>query len=467
MKLEKGMTNMFKKSVLAIALAGISSGVMAADLNGSASEFSKEFLKTVVVNASGASAGQITDAGDNTTAQVSFTYEMGANYAINDVITLTVSDDSIVGSTFPTEVVQYLVPATPIDDEKVTLSRISQEVVDGKTTVVYRVSNLGSAVVNTTGLEFTFDNLVILPRKITKDVTVGYTAKTVAGLTLDNTSSTTAEKNAVLVEVVTQFEELDVVANLDATVDVNDNRFSFLANPSAEFAVEGDTPAVLPVTVTAVTYTINGDFSWLLDEDGAVDTDIADVTSNVGTTVEVEADKVILTRADATPPTLVIAPDAASETIIPDQKFTVSAELEYAAGAANAEGTVSFSAVNAGQWSLNGASVHIPYMPYGDNITQVINLNNAGSQEGDITVEGFDRAGNKFGPVFVGSAVKNSQVSLAQGIKDALTTAGISANERVSLKLVVNVPATDVTVYSAYNTNGNGARLVVNDSNGK
>lgn len=468
------MTNMFKKSLVALALAGTSVTAFAADIVPTTATVSSEYLAGVTVTSS---TGFITTAGDD--FELAFTYEMGANYAENDVITFTIPGTAVDGTTFPSTVSNSnAIAGVILTVGEVVLSRISAGVEGGNTKVVYRVSTIPAGQATTDGAGdgamFTFNSINVKPRLVTGDLSVSYEAKTVASLPLDNTSSTTALATGKLIDVVTQFNGAEADAALDAVVDVEKSRLQFtpVAAEVAEFDLLTTAAATKSGVVTGVTYTVKGDFSFLLDEDGNVEADVATVAAGAcgGADAEVSTGAIEITCTDAVSPTLTVTIDADNEVVIPDQTFTFDAVVDYTvgvAGATQASKEVTFSSVDAGEWTLNGAKVEIPYMPYGDTISQVINLNNSGTKTGDITVEGFDRAGNKFGPVVVGTATPSKQVALADAIKTALTTAKIASNERVSLTLVANVPTADVTVYSAYNTSGNGARIVVNSSNGK
>lgn len=127
---------------------------------------------------------------------------------------------------------------------------------------------------------------------------------------------------------------------------------------------------------------------------------------------------------------------------------------------------LSVSAQDLGKFTLDATQITVPYMPFGDNITHVINLTNTGSVAGDITVEAIDRTGKKYGPVSVGTAAAGTQIALGETIKTELLKAGMPATERAQLSIVTNVKS-GVELYTAYNVGGTGARIVVNSSNGK
>jgi hypothetical protein len=479
MKLEKDMTNMFKKSLVAVAICGFAGAATAAELDATPRWFAQELASTTAVNAT---TGLATDADALAAFVVEFDYVMKANYTINDTVTFTITGNAIREASLPDNVVNT--GSTPGGTNEVVLSRISSSTASGNLVATYRVTKIGDDVINDTINEaFTFSGLQVLPRNLTGAVTVSYAAQTATGLELD-TSGAAAKQTQTLTSAAQQFSaiSLDKDDDFSAVIDVNQQRLQFTAataDPTVEATIVNGLPVTDPVTnfvtdgstdVTHIDYTINGNFAWLLDDDGDVDADVAAV--NFGgcgapdlSNEEVTATSISYRCASDVATFVTIEVAAGNEVVIPRQSFSVDATVAF--DAAGTAGTKTLSTVAAGEWTLNGSSVNIPYMPYGANISQVINLNNAGSQTGDITVEGFARGEEtSFGPYVIGEAVAGRQTAIAGAIKDVIHAKGLQ-NERVSLTIVTNVPGDDVTVYSAYNVNGTGARLVVNDSNGK
>lgn len=474
------MTNMFKKSLLATAL--LSAGVVnAAVLNptdpttpATAGQVAPLLVSSQYLdgNATVAPSHSATVLNANAVTLV-----LQAEYTNNDTFTLTFS--APLAAAMPTAITTQ-----GGSTNEVTFGLISGGTA-GDSTATYRVTSLLNAV-TTVGeyLQFNAGQIKFAKAAAKSGVTVSFAAQTNNGLPLDTSGG--ARRSATLVKVVDQFVK-KVDPTFNRVIDVGAQRKSFVdlsgdktVTGTISITEDADLVAANKRAVSSIKHTINGNFSWVRDTDantpgiqyvantfvvtGCVYTPTGSpaltATSltftcenfgDVDVTIDPELQK---TGA----PTGWVAP------AIPHHTLTATSEATFT-GPAGSEKL--FDNATVGVWSLNGSSVHIPYMPYGDNITQVINLNNAGTQTGDISVEAIDRTGTKYGPIVIGSAQTGRQVALAESIKNALIGAGMPANERASITLVTNVPAADVTVYSAYNVNGTGARIVVNDSNGK
>lgn len=451
------MTNMFKKSLLALAVVGFASNASAAvlDVGATGVQATTQFLAT----------------NDELDLPTDFTVEAGANYAENDLIKLTFTGAEFVMADF--EQVVALGAAANLNLLSVTKSGASY-------VALYRVTDVTATTSGVESDPLFAAGATLVSSKVTGAVTVSFSAETSGGFEVD-TGGDDDERTITLVKTFDQFATVTVTASLDDTIDVSDKRETFVgadADDTADnvteaavgsftIAQQAATPAFVATdaaTVDSIDYTLTGDFSWALDADGEYIADSVTPACAGFADLEVVADKATWTCTTAAVTVTLETADMETETI-PTSTFGLTAKVNFSG--ADGEGSKTISAA-AGEWGLNGASVHIPYMAYnGDAITQVINLNNAGSQTGDITVEGFDAAGNDFGPVVVGSAAPGKQIALAGAIKKAIEDAGLPVNSRISLTLVADVPQADVTVYSAYNTGGNGARIVVNSSNGK
>lgn len=480
------MTNMFKKTLLASALvaAGSANAATLAVLT-AADEVTSQYLASTVasVPAATVTANHVAPG---------FTVELGAEYAQDDEITITFTAPLAVALKS-----SITVAADAANDLKgITLGLLSGGAV-GDSTVTYRVTSVvGPSDDSTIGIEFDIETGVagtgieFKKSALSSGVKASFAAKTGNGVNMDTAGG--AARTAELVKVVKQFDlEAPTFARV---VDVESQRLSFTDaddGVGTDYTVTGTFgidqlaggASVYVRPTAAITHTVTGNFGWVVDtapntddiqpETGVftIDCDGTAGGAVAPTAVTYKADSVVFTCAAVNDEvTFKIDPEANKANleedeypVLPIQDLTVTSEVTYTTPADKEK---LFNATAAGSWTLNGSLVQIPYMPYGTGITQVINLNNSGKQSGDITVEGFDRTGKAFGPVVVGQATPGKQVALADAIAAAVTTA-VGTTERVSLTLVTNVPADDVTVYSAYNTGGNGARLVVNTSNGK
>jgi hypothetical protein len=120
----------------------------------------------------------------------------------------------------------------------------------------------------------------------------------------------------------------------------------------------------------------------------------------------------------------------------------------------------------AGRWTINGAVVFVPYMPYGDNISQIVYLANRGRQVGNITIDAFDETGASYS--FDAGRIAGGTVRQLSGvIREGLVAAGFKAPGKVAFEITVAVPDKDIDVYSAYNVGGADRGTVVNSQNGR
>lgn len=104
-----------------------------------------------------------------------------------------------------------------------------------------------------------------------------------------------------------------------------------------------------------------------------------------------------------------------------------------------------------GEWTLNGASVFVPYMPCSNTtaLSQIIYVSNKGSQPGMISVTAFDEAGNSYGPYDLGNLEGNSVRKLTGDINTRLYADGFESG-KVGFVVTVTAPSKHVEVYSAY-----------------
>lgn len=481
------MNNMFKKSLIAAALATVSTGAMAADLRTQTLPnqvgVSTEYVQLVDTVSAGA-----------------VTVVLGAEYAVGDIITLSFSGSALDATTAPTNI---NVPTVTGTTKSITLGLIDQDA----DKLVYRITDLGNTENTTVGAELVIEGTASGMLEFDAEavaaagsVNVSFSAQTSQGLNLDGSGG--VARNVDLVVVSDQFTA-KVERALNGVVNVEDGRESFVARDLIPVGVAADTAkdylevgiaeAQYPTgvadgeeafdevaTVESVTYTVEGDFSWIKDSDeetaGLQQTAGTIAPANCATSeiTELTASSITFTcSAIAANTQLVIdtAPQG-GDVVLPTTGFTVSADVAYSV--ATSEGSTEvLAAANAGEWTLNGSEVNVSYMPYRGDISQVINLTNRSSQAGAVSVTAFPENGGEPIPLGEIATVDAKGITQIAGqIRDALSAeTGVNhgttpTTTRYSLEITTNAPAESIEVYSAYNVNGSGARLVVNDSNG-
>ncbi len=469
------MTNIFKKSLVAIALASVSTGAMAATIDDGAA------TPVAVVNVASEWAANVpagtTAAPTNTVTAEDFVVTLGTAYTPNDMLTFTFTGTGLDQRSTSVPTTLSIMDGANIAG---TIGWISSSVnAAGDTEVVYRVTSVDTAH-ETNGGTITFSGVKFAPNKLGTGISVSFSAKTSDGTPIDTAGG--AARTAQLIRVGSQFASISVgaPAGLGATIDVAKSRTQFtpVAAVTATFDIAPSsylvgttvTPfaptATYGATAAAIDYTLTGNFGWMLKEDGTVDATVVGFTAPAGCApLKVLATKIeaTCTAATAFDPTFTIA--GANKVAIPAQTFSLAASQAYTVGSVAGVAPLTRSA---GTWALNGSDVQVSYMPYSSTITQVINVTNRSSQDGDISVVAIDEAGNSHDLGVVAQSKAGSIQQIAGAVKNALEAkvGAITSTQRFAFQIVTNAPEADVEVYTAYNTGGNGARLVVNSSNG-
>lgn len=309
-----------------------------------------------------------------------------------------------------------------------------------------------------------------------------------------NTSGTQFDPaaNVVITTLVPQYSA-EVTNDLDAQIDVGKDRQQFATGPLTDtlnLAVSKNTVG-LELTPAEATYVITGDFSWMVNDtddtnkDGKLSSaDIANAVTYAGVvddTAKSYALNSAMTELTITATVGGAAVDATSTVIfnvpgfddgkivnpiIPVQDFTVAIDVQdnkaFSTAAVNMPAT---EAVDAGEWTLNGSVIYVPYVPFGPNTQPILRHTNKGTRTGDITVRYMlEKADDVDGEwmslsaaniMDAGPGVRN----MLDNVTDALKGEGYdSATQsfKVALEIVTNVPTGDVFVYGGAKISAEG-----------
>jgi hypothetical protein len=296
----------------------------------------------------------------------------------------------------------------------------------------------------------------------TGNVNVTVSSATSLGLVLDNGSSIGESRVGQLTEVKSQFGTVSVTTDFDAVIDVEEDRKAYETGSTDEATFEisaidtTDWENVADVTQTTV----------ILDAD-IEDASVVSTGATSAITYNATTDKVtIVYDAEITTDTITITPSTGTDAVVLEaQSFDLAANYEYEIGVS--QGLFDFGSKSAGEWTLNGAVVNVPYMPYGNNITQILYVTNEGDQNADVTVTAFDESGMTYELGSVGTVNGNSVIAIAGAVKTALenegfVTAPSMGSNKISLIITVNAEDEDISIYSAYNVNGSDRGNVLN-----
>jgi len=315
-------------------------------------------------------------------------------------------------------------------------------------------------------------------------VTVQFSAATSAGDAFDTTNTDTAYgSSAALVRTLDQFAG-SVTQNLDGVIDVNPatgitpltrfeggvatDVFTVKSHQTTYTVTAANTAFSKTADVSAVTYTLNGDFSWATEArkanvfapscpTGSAASAVTLATSSVSWSC-VGRDAVGESSTSGGSSSLTISASGQTGlTALPTTTFTVSSQVSYfsPSGQSGANGTVTSSPLlpsgtTAGSWTINGAQIFVPYMPYGSTIDQVIYVANKSGVTGDISVQyiGTDTtAVVNLGKI--GTINGRSTLNISPLIKAKLPAAA-QASGRLAFIITINAPVADVDILASY-----------------
>jgi len=408
--------------------------------------------------------------------------KLNAEYASNDKITFTFACDCLVDTTLPSTLTASGGSNNP------TFALLSSS----SSSAVYRVTALSNPGSSTKNAVVSLPNTVKVDMsKAGSGVTVAFSAATSAGdafdtsLTFDPTDSTYAASTTI-VSTQSQFAG-SVTGLLDGVIDVNPAAgttplTTFSDGASDVFTVRSGTSALSSTLqtltgrttfaqtadVSAVTYTLSGDFSWATEARKANVFGPSCPASTTASAVTLTAGSVSWscvgrnavgesTSSGGSSSLTITASGQTGLTALPTTTFTASSSVSYfsPSGQTGANGTVASSALlptgtAAGAWTINGAQIFVPYMPYGSTIDQVIYVANKSGVTGDISVQyiGVDTtAVVNLGKI--GSVNGRSTLNISPLIKAALPAAA-QASGRLAFIITINAPANDVDILASY-----------------
>lgn len=438
---------MFKKTLIAAALATTALGAVAS---------------TVTVTP--ASVGVEFAAGTSVFDAATVTVDLGRDYGNGDIITLTVA-----GASWQTTSGTPAVAVTPT------------------------LTGTGDAVGKIDFLDYSGSSVRVL---VTEDIDATTAAgMTIAGLKLNIAGA--ADKGKVALSAAGRVSTVDGPINVDASastdyitfateyatkvndgfdgvVDVNKARKEFSTTSGGADSANADTlilehtratPADGATTAAKVTYTVYGDFAFLdTDGDGTLETKEGTITSAAGT-VALATDFQSVSVTDATggtfaaSGTLGITVTAPADVVIPDQAFTASTDVNYTFTGAPAAGVTksTLTMASAGAWTLNGAKAHIPFLPFGSNFSQSVTVSNTSTQTGGVDLVVYV-GGDTMEVEGIATVGAEGVTDLSSAIRTAVANMGITTGN-LSMDVIINAPDAAITVEALYFAKSDADRL--------
>jgi hypothetical protein len=401
---------------------------------------------------------------------------LAAEYTVNDEVTFTVSGAEFDAASVPSLAAAFAVEAA----DTATFGFLSQTA----TTVKFRITAQTDAGVTPgiayTGGTFTLSGMVLKTSTVLDaagDISVAYSAVTgVSGTAIDSTGTLSDVSNTV----TAQFASSTTKA-LNGVIDVENDRQQFTTgNDSATTDVLTVTPVETTAALHDATYTgasivVGGDFSWM-ETDGDAGIDAGELSAAFAATGATDtyasainaagdAITVTVTEVGASTPELATltftnAGVGTDNAVLSVQSFTVDTTLNYDTAAAVAATKAVQTGASAGAWTLNGAQALFNYVAVGyTGLQNSIVISNNGVKDGGVVVEGFDEAGNTYGPMTMADTLTGGTQMTVTGpnIMDLLT---VPAGTKLTLTITVNAPDNDVDFSGYTQKAGTGRQLM-------
>jgi|GEM_PF-2469968 len=156
--------------------------------------------------------------------------------------------------------------------------------------------------------------------------------------------------------------------------------------------------------------------------------------------------------------TFTVKGKAEGNNVLPVQSYTVDTTIKYETSSSVAKTKAVQTGANLGAWTLNVAQAVFAYVPvnFVGAVTSQFEVGNKGVVDGEITLSGFDTAGNDYSAVlpFTAQAGKLTKI----GDDDIAKAFGLTKGTKLNLTITVNAPASAIT-FGGYSNRGNTGRM--------
>jgi hypothetical protein len=430
---------MFKKTLIAVALATLSTGAMAVNVDSST---------TYTYGAEALNSGAVKN--DFTALLLNeVTLTLGAAYSVGDLIKINIS-----GATFKTTDAFVLVTdGTAAEIKTGFLTATANQ-------LVFRVTEVTAATAGRT-LTLAATSKIKLDSTVAgTKVTVSASAETSTGVAIDVTGTTDSK---VVGTVIQQHKFAAGTQLLNEKIDVADERKALTAlfdTADVEYTYTAPTFAATDFDITTgngLTLKAKGSFTGF--ETGVTgSTALGAVTIDaVAATVatDLQSGSAALARPAATdtlPVTFTPNAIASSRAVLNASSYLVDAKIS--------NGTVSYdyNDIAIGSLVLNGANKTFGYVPvnFDGAVVSQFEIGNKGTVDGEITITAFDRDGVKHSAVLPFKAAAGKMTKLSDD--DISTAFGLTKGASLNLTITVNAPSTEITI-SGYSNRGTTGRM--------
>ncbi|TMO67090.1 hypothetical protein CWC18_01395 [Pseudoalteromonas aurantia] len=432
---------MFKKSLLALALAGVSVASNAATIGTAGKNVSLEGNKLLGLS--------VLETGDLNAVVV----DTGAEYIVNDVVQFTIS-----GAEFDTTVNATATPSS-------VANGASFAFVDypSATTVRFRVSTRNNP--NSADGNITLAGFKLKTGSAADKGTIKVSSKAIS--VNPSIGDYDVSKDATIATFKTQLSS--ALTKFDGEVSTSKGRKEFTNNGSTlkdalVTTFTNNSSDVDAITFSKVTHVLKGDFSYAIDYDAdksgklsaaellgagkaftitAAD-DTATASINDALTELTLVQTVVNSTVDNVTLTANVKGEAAKGSVITaPQSFTLASTAVNAGSTAS----VVIAAKDAGKFTLDGSNDDITFMPFDSQYAQSINVTNTGTVVGAITVS-LTANGSTYAKTLTATAAAKAVTNISAEVKAFAAEKGITGNAHVNV--VVNAPSGNISVDAIY-----------------
>ncbi|MGI2224811.1 hypothetical protein [Shewanella frigidimarina] len=445
---------MFKKTLIAVALAAVSTGAMAVDVktistsNAAAQTYGSEALNNGTVKNDGDTLKLGADAVVSPASAVKLVgLKLGAEYTQGDTLTLT-----LAGAKFVKTEVFSLTQSSTVTGNDITFGFLSAT----DNTITFRVTSVAGITKGiTTELNVAgkAPSIILNSTEVGAKATISAAALTSTGLSIDVTGATDSYEVA---EVI-QEHAFKIATLMDAKIDVAQERKVFATAADAKFIVNY-TPKVASqasFVPTDFTYKLNGSFTGFEKSVSTTANDGEIKASALGVltvAADLQSASVSKTASPASETFTFTTGSAAKLETLNVGSYTLDVELKKGTD------TTKYTGIKAGSHTLNGSSAQYGYVPvnFDGAVVSQFEIGNKGVVDGEISITAFDRDGIKHSAVLPFKAVAGKMTKVSDA--DISTAFGLTKGASLNLTITVNAPNGDIT-YAGYSNRGTTGRM--------
>ena len=277
----------------------------------------------------------------------------------------------------------------------------------------------------------------------------------------------------------------DLSGEIDVTVTAAP-RSEFTGTPNTQVdqgvvTLVDDTTLDQAASPKGITFTLLGDFSFLVDSDdttAGIQNSAFSITLDPGTgagdvtysptTITTSAITWTVTEDDATTPVALSqidditvdfnnAVNGTGSVAMEDGEFEYTVSIAYedtgtdGAGADKvADSFPLTTGADFGEWTLNGSETTISNYPLSDAVVQFVWVTNIGSQDAGIYAEAIGGTGAQtMASCYIGDSLQGQIERITDELNTCLAAAGMTAG-RAEVTITVNAASTDIGVYAGY-----------------